>query len=160
MSRPTFPIDVLIKDPAWNNHIDDPARFSLEVIEAVQYVLEVYQEGEISIALIGDAEIHVLNRAYRGKDTPTNVLSFSDKGPAPLLGDIVIARETVVSEAEDAGIPLNDHLAHMLIHGFLHLQGYDHKEDQEAAVMENIEIKALRRLNIDNPYEIKERKRT
>lgn len=152
MSRPSFPIDVLIKDPEWNTHLENPAQFSLKVIQAVQSELDVYQQGEISIALIGNAEIHVLNRAYRGKDKPTNVLSFSDKGPAPLLGDIVIAREAVINEAKDAGITLEDHLAHMLIHGFLHLQGYDHKEDNEASVMENIEIRALQRLNIDNPY--------
>ena len=156
MGRPAFPLDVLVKDPAWIESIENPEQLCLHVIETVQHNLEVYEQGEISIALIADAEIHVLNRKYRGKDKPTNVLSFPDNGPAPLLGDIVIARETLISEAAAAGNSLQDHFSHILVHGFLHLQGYDHDNDKDAAIMEALEIKTLRALNIDNPYKINE----
>lgn len=156
MSKLGFPIDVLIKDAGWTEILENPSRFCSRAIDAAQSALEVYKQGEISIALMSDAEIHVLNRAYRGKDKPTNVLSFPDSGPAPLLGDIAIARETVMSEAAAAKLDIEDHVSHMLIHGFLHLQGYDHEDDAEASVMEAIEVRALHALNIDNPYKINE----
>lgn len=156
MGRSAFPVDVLVKDPAWTESIENPQTFCLRAIEAAQSVLEIYQQGEISIALISDAEIHVLNRTYRGKDKPTNVLSFADNGPAPLLGDIVIARETILAEAAAANISVHDHITHIIVHGFLHLQGYDHENDKDADIMETLEIKALQALNIDNPYKINE----
>ena len=116
--------------------------------------LETPKLGELSLAFINDAEIQTLNCDYRGKDTPTNVLSFPDNGPAPLLGDIVLAFETIQREAAGKSVSLHHHLSHLIIHGFLHLQGYDHETEAEATQMEALEIKALAALNIDNPYEI------
>jgi len=123
-------------------------------IHAVWSLLTAPKTGELSIALINDAQIQTLNKDYRGKDKTTNVLSFPTTGPAPCLGDIALSYETIVREAQAAGKDLEHHITHLLIHGFLHLQGYDHETDEEAAQMEALEIKALAQLGIDNPYEI------
>lgn len=119
---------------------------------------------EIAVRLTDDAEVHTLNRDFRGKDKPTNVLSFpqvqddlletlsnSDDGEI-LLGDIVLARETCVREAEEKGISIIDHATHLIVHGTLHLVGYDHMDDASATAMEAIEVKALASLGIANPY--------
>lgn len=119
---------------------------------------------EISVKLSDDAEVQTLNRDYRGKDAPTNVLSFpmvppdlletlcnSDDGEV-LLGDIVLARETCVREAEEKGIPLANHVTHLIVHGVLHLLGYDHMVDEEAEAMEALEIEALAALGLPDPY--------
>ncbi|TNE35645.1 MAG: rRNA maturation RNase YbeY [Alphaproteobacteria bacterium] len=121
---------------------------------------------EVSIVLTNDAAIQKLNLAYRGKDTPTNVLSFPDTELSEaelrtaaaleeplLLGDIVMARETLMREAKKQEKALSDHLAHLLVHGLLHLVGYDHIEDNEAEEMERLEIAILETMNIANPYE-------
>jgi probable rRNA maturation factor len=111
--------------------------------------------AEISVVLCGDALIRELNREWRGYDAPTNVLSFpagGDPASAPLLGDIVIAFETASREAFEAGKPLRDHVAHLLVHGFLHLIGHDHVEAAEAEAMEALERAILGRLGIDDPY--------
>lgn len=119
---------------------------------------------EVAVRLTDDAEVHTLNRDFRGKDKPTNVLSFpqvqhdlleglanSDDGEI-LLGDIVLARETCVREAEEKGISIVDHATHLIVHGALHLVGYDHMDDASAAAMEALEVKALASLGIANPY--------
>jgi probable rRNA maturation factor len=107
------------------------------------------------VVLCGNALIRELNREWRGYDAPTNVLSFpagGDPASAPLLGDIVIAFETASREAFEAGKPLRDHVAHLLVHGFLHLIGHDHVVAVEAAAMETLERAILGRLGIDDPY--------
>ena len=119
---------------------------------------------EIAVRLTDDAEVHTLNRDFRGKDKPTNVLSFpqvqadlldtlsnSDDGEI-LLGDIVLARETCAREAAEKGISIPDHATHLIVHGTLHLVGYDHKDDASATAMEALEVKALASLGIANPY--------
>ena len=119
---------------------------------------------ELSIRLAGDDEVQALNAQWRGKDTPTNVLSFplaedaelqgaTGDGPELMLGDIVLARGTCLREAEEKQIPLEQHATHLLVHGTLHLLGYDHGDDDEAANMEARETRALARLGIANPYE-------
>lgn len=119
---------------------------------------------EVSVRFTNDAEVQVLNRDFRGKDKPTNVLSFpqvqadllvtlvnSDDGEI-LLGDIVLARETCEREAAEKGIACSDHATHLIIHGTLHLVGYDHLDDPSASAMEALEVKALASLGIANPY--------
>ena len=111
--------------------------------------------AEISVVLCDDAFIRELNRKWRGQDKPTNVLSFpaaGDLSSAPLLGDIVVAFETAAREAFEAGKPLRDHVAHLLVHGFLHFIGHDHGEAGDAEVMEALERASLARLGIADPY--------
>jgi probable rRNA maturation factor len=118
----------------------------------------------VSLLFTSDAEIHTLNREWRDKDKPTNVLSFPmleraellalrPEGPPELLGDIALAAETCAREAADKGVPLDHHAAHLVIHGLLHLAGYDHEtSDEDAAAMEARETKALAFLGIADPY--------
>lgn len=111
---------------------------------------------EISIVLADDAFVRDLNRQYRNIDRPTNVLSFpvgDDNGHGPvLLGDVVLAYETVQREARAAGKSLSAHVTHLIIHGILHLLGYDHEDEQEAEEMEALETALLARLGITDPY--------
>jgi probable rRNA maturation factor len=113
--------------------------------------------AEVSVLLADDAEMRALNERWRGVDKPTNVLSFPAAGPdkiaaAPLLGDIVVAFETAEREAVEEGKTFADHAAHLVVHGFLHLLGYDHQGAGEADRMEALETGALARLGIADPY--------
>ena len=121
---------------------------------------------EIGIRLTDDAEARDLNRRYRGVDAPTNVLSFPltdcapgtefappPCGPPLALGDVVLAFQTIRDEAEAQGKTLADHVGHLVVHGVLHLVGYDHQDDDQAAVMEHIETVVLAELGVANPYE-------
>jgi len=123
---------------------------------------------EVSVKLTDDGEVQSLNAQYRGKDKPTNVLSFpmvqtdlldgldiGDDGEA-LLGDIVLAGGVCAREAEERGVPLTTHATHLIVHGTLHLLGYDHIDDAEAEAMEAIERDALASLGIDDPYSVDE----
>jgi len=123
-------------------------------VKAVAAQLDTPRKGELSIVLSDDAQVQILNRDYREKDKPTNVLSFPVPPPTPMLGDIVLARETIVREAAEKGVSFEDHLTHLIIHGWLHLQGFDHQTDSTAEEMEAIEIAALATLGIDNPYRL------
>ena len=113
--------------------------------------LHVSKGAEVSVILTNDAEIHALNKKYRGIDKPTNVLSF-ELGDDVLLGDVYISLDTVLREADTENISVVDHAAHMVVHGMLHLQGYDHINDDDAEIMENKEIEILKKLDIKNPY--------
>ncbi|MGN3973519.1 rRNA maturation RNase YbeY [Tsuneonella sp. SYSU-LHT278] len=116
-----------------------------------------------SVLFTSDEEVHALNREWRGKDRPTNVLSFpmldrgdlvglAPEGPPELLGDIALAWETCRREAEDKGLEIEDHAAHLVVHGLLHLAGHDHIEEDDADAMEALEVKALASMGIGNPY--------
>ncbi len=123
---------------------------------------------EISIRLTSDVDVQALNRRYRAKDKPTNVLSFpmhepqgivaltDQDGHEVLLGDIVLALETCVREAEERGVSLADHAAHLIVHGTLHLLGHDHMIDDEAQAMEAIERAAMAALGLHDPYPIED----
>lgn len=116
------------------------------------------QKIELSVVLADDAFVKGLNSQYRGKNKPTNVLSFpsspdtNHQPPITDLGDIVFAFETIEKEAREQEKTFRDHMAHLIVHGFLHLLGHDHMDEKEAHLMENKEIKILKKLGINNPY--------
>jgi len=120
---------------------------------------------EISVTLTGDEQVRMLNAEWRGKDKPTNVLSFpmADErdlsraniaGPELLLGDIIMAHGVCEAEAAEQGVTVEEHATHLLVHGTLHLLGYDHEAEAAAEDMEAREVRALKRLGISNPYEV------
>jgi len=147
-------LDVLVQSPLWSGAagIEDLLRRALE---AAARELVPRSCGELAVVLTDDATIRSLNRAWRGIDAPTNVLAFPaarSAHPQAHFGDIVIAYETADAEAAAAGKPLGDHVAHLGVHGFLHLLGYDHLADNEATKMEALECAVLARLGIADPY--------
>ncbi|AKA16342.1 rRNA maturation RNase YbeY [Aeromonas hydrophila] len=119
-------------------------------------ILGFQQEAEVTVRIVDEAESNELNLTYRGKDKPTNVLSFPFEAPPglelPLLGDLVICRQVVEHEAAEQGKPLMAHWAHMVVHGSLHLLGYDHIEDDEAEEMEALERDIMQELGFADPY--------
>jgi len=139
-------------DAAWRDIMSDMDALAARAAGSLPEALFPDEENEISLVLMDDAGVQALNRDYRNKDKPTNILSFPAVNALGLLGDIVLARETIVAEADAAGKALPDHLSHLIIHGVLHLLGYDHIEASEAEAMEAIEITALAKLGIANPY--------
>jgi probable rRNA maturation factor len=156
MPRPTphgCKIDVLVESDLWQ-HPGQAKTVVLRAVRAAAAALST-KRAELAVVLTDDAAIRLLNRDWRGVDAATNVLSFPTKrvgnGP-PLLGDIVLAYETVAREARLDGKPFAHHLAHLAVHGFLHLNGYDHGRADEAAAMERLERAILRRLDIGDPY--------
>ena len=127
-------------------------------------LIDTQRTVEVSVRLASDEEVRGLNAEWRGKDKPTNVLSFplaeaeeledaDADGPELMLGDIILARGVCAREADDKAIPLPNHAAHLMVHGTLHLLGYDHHDDDAATDMEARETRALSRLGIANPYE-------
>ena len=164
-------IDVAIEDPRWESVAPDLEAFVIRAVEAGLAVAPAPPEGpvEISILRATDAVVQDLNRTWRGKDKPTNVLSFpmvqpdllatvsqnSDDGEL-LLGDIVLAHGVCAREAAERGIAVGDHFTHLVVHGTLHLLGYDHMTDDEGDAMEEIERAALADLGVADPYLIRE----
>lgn len=154
MPLPEFEIDIDIRQRAWEAVADltNLARTALETARQ-QYCPRPF--SEISLLFTNNAHIQDLNQTYRKKNKPTNVLSFpaGAEFEIPVLGDIVMAFEMIADEARNGGIPLEDHITHLLIHGYLHLQGLDHVNNDDAEFMEALEIKALADLGIANPYD-------
>ena len=160
MSVSTVPIaiDLLVEAGDWPGE-DELAGLVARAVEASFAVghLPAAKGAELSVVFTDDEHVRQLNADYREKDKATNVLSFPGSPPGsavfgPLLGDIVVARETVVAEASDLGLAFEDHLTHLLVHGLLHLFGHDHLEDDEAERMESLETEILARLGIADPY--------
>tara|TARA_B100001057_G_scaffold129156_1_gene128240 strand:+ start:4380 stop:4850 length:471 start_codon:yes stop_codon:yes gene_type:complete len=120
--------------------------------------LSLKESLELSVRLTDDKEIMDLNKTYRNKNYPTNVLSFCssknnyDKLGFHILGDLVISRDTAMKELEETEKTFEQHISHLTVHGFLHLLGYIHEEDSEAKTMEDLETKILKKLNIPDPY--------
>ena len=152
-------IDILVEAGDWPSE-SELSRLADEAVRAVvaELGLSGASASELSIVFTDDASIQKLNEEWRGKDSPTNVLSFpafqiATGAPLPpMLGDIVLAWETVAGEAALEGRPLAHHISHLIIHGFLHLVGHDHEIEAEAESMEAIERRALARLAIPDPY--------
>ncbi len=152
-------IDILVETEGWADE-SSLSELSVRAIAAAWQELDggVQPESELSLVFTDDAAIRELNNDWRDKDKPTNVLSFpafplkAGQRPGPMLGDIVIARETVAREALDEEKSFDHHLTHLIIHGFLHLLGYDHLSEDEAEEMEGLERKILARLAIPDPY--------
>lgn len=149
--RPAAPtIDVQTQSPLWDAEpaAADTVRAAIEAAAAL-----VPAQGEVCVLLTDDAAVRQLNRVWRKVDKPTNVLSFpAAKAGGRLLGDIAIAHETLEREAARESKPMLHHLAHLAVHGFLHLLGYDHQNDSQAEAMEGLERAALARLHIADPY--------
>ncbi|WP_017931235.1 rRNA maturation RNase YbeY [Robiginitomaculum antarcticum] len=150
-------IDIAVSDPKWTAFVPDYVPRIAGAVQAACDVLGRAPRAELSIALMSDCQVRTLNRDYRGQDKPTNVLSFPATGPAYddgyILGDIALARETVAKQAQNKGISAGEHLTHLIIHGYLHLSGYDHDTDEAANIMEGLETKAMTHLGLANPYE-------
>ncbi len=142
--------DVIIEDERWNVYSGDIEH----VIKAIREHLRIDDENTFcSIMMTDDAEIQKLNADFRHKDKATNVLSFPCEDLDEYIGDMVIAYETVLRESQEQSKSFDSHATHMIVHGFLHLLGFDHIEDDEAEIMEAHEIKILSALNISNPYD-------
>jgi probable rRNA maturation factor len=147
-------IDIQIASPLWHNQ-PIAEKTVRDAIVAASTLTTAH--GEISIVLTDDVTIRTLNREWRSIDKATNVLSFPASkttlgGSATMLGDIVIAYETLVQECADEDRVFLHHLAHLAVHGFLHLIGYDHQNDVDADEMEGLESKIMKCLNMPDPY--------
>jgi len=165
-ARHGVPVELEIEiEAAWPEATDWQALAERAITALCQVAPELTnQRLSASLLFADDAEVHGLNREWRGKDKPTNVLSFPmlereellalpQDGPPELLGDIALALETCTREAADKGVTLEHHAVHLVVHGLLHLAGHDHvNSDEEAAAMEALEIKALALMGVADPY--------
>jgi probable rRNA maturation factor len=151
-ARPVLKIEVLVVSGRWK--YDGKIRSLLRRAVARAAATLSTTGTELAIVLTDDSAIRLLNRDWRGIDAATNVLSFPAKRArlGQPLGDIVLAYETIAREARDEGKPFAHHVAHLAVHGFLHLVGYDHERDEDATAMERAESDILRQLAIPNPY--------
>jgi probable rRNA maturation factor len=156
---PVIEVDILVEAGDWptEEHLAALATAAIDAAIAEAKVA-ARQPSELSLVFTDDSQIRTLNAGWRGKDKPTNVLSFpafptkiGDMLP-PMLGDIILAAETVAKEAVLEGKPLDHHISHLIVHGLLHLIGHDHETSEEAEVMETLERHALARLAIPDPY--------
>jgi probable rRNA maturation factor len=151
-------VEIVVQSASWNARRN--VRQFLRKVLAQAAATTSTRTGELAVVLTSDVEMRCLNRRWRGKDAATNVLSFPAQAfsgiPLPLLGDIVIAYETCAHEARAQQLSFSDHLAHLVVHGFLHLIGHDHIAADEAHRMERLEAAILARLGIASPYAAKQ----
>jgi len=176
-------ITVMLESPKWEVNIPKIHDTILQLLQETLHVLEQEKQripffGGITYLFTDDAQIQELNNQFRHKNKPTNVLSFPTHSleelddmmsrptitsvsgtsqdlsrPPLMLGDVALAFETIMRESTEQNKPFRDHLSHLMLHGTLHLLGYDHEEEDERALMESLEITILKNLHIDNPYE-------
>ena len=150
MSAPEITLDLIIEDDRWECISDIHALCDRAFAAAAKSCAAT---GSIALMLADDETLRGLNRDFRGKDKPTDVLSFpAHEMDRPLIGDIAVAFETCAEDADAQDKSLENHLSHLLIHGYLHLCGHDHENDADAERMEALEINALASLGIPNPY--------
>jgi len=149
-------LEAIVEDDAWVEAVGSPDSLLDECGAAAERIMPDLG-GAASVLFTDDSALRRLNAAYRGKDAPTNVLAFpaGDAGPGGApdhLGDIALARETCAREAAAAGKAVRDHAAHLVLHGLLHLIGYDHETDEEADEMETMEVRLLAEMGVADPY--------
>ncbi len=149
--------------PQGHTHVR--TKLGVHIADACEHeLLALEKTYEVNVCLSNDAEVQRLNKEFRGKDKPTNVLSFAcidddefwdmlDKSADMELGDIILAFETLQREADEKHITVYAHYCHLLVHGFLHILGFDHQTDEEADEMESLETEILEQFSIDNPYQ-------
>jgi len=155
---PAPAIDVIVEASGW----PDAGQLQALVKSATQAIFTsvectILPDSELSIVFSDDTRVRDLNDRYRGKEGATNVLSFPgdsthDDAFGPMIGDVILALETVANEAGTSGQPLTHHMTHLVIHGILHLLGYDHQTPPEAEIMEQLETRLLEQLGIADPY--------
>ncbi len=151
-------VDALISDERWQSSLSPVTIAETAISHAAEFLkIEGKRDREVSVLFCSDAEIRQLNAQWRGIDKPTNVLAFPaatahGQQVPQQLGDIAAAFETCVREAEEQSISVADHLTHLMVHGFLHLMGFDHENDEDAETMEQAEIDILAGLGVENPY--------
>ncbi len=156
-------VDISVQYPDWERipDIEDIIRVAtLCSINSITLpTIATGRELEVSVVLANDELLHVLNREYRDKDTPTNVLTFANLEGEDIntegvlnLGDVLLSFQTIQRESKEQGKFMLDHLRHLVVHGVLHLIGFDHKEEEEANDMEALEIRILEQLGVQNPY--------
>jgi len=147
-------ITVLIDDPSWRK----PRGLSARLRQAAEAALRASGfkgKSGLTVLLASDARLKELNRDFRGKNKPTNVLSFpAAQNTDGYRGDVALAYGVTFQEAQAAGKRFADHASHLVVHGVLHLAGYDHEKDRDAQVMEPLEVKILKRLGIADPYKV------
>lgn len=155
--RPQLVVDIVRLAGAWEDVTDESlARAARAAFVAVRGDAA---PSEVSLLLTDDAQMSALNKSWRGEDGSTNVLSFpldapQDGAGPEALGDVVLACETVAREAAEYGVAAGQHAAHLVVHALLHLMGYDHISDQEAEIMEHLEVSILGSLGLANPYSL------
>jgi probable rRNA maturation factor len=146
-------IEVVVEDARWAPALGDPAAFAEACRRAAARLEPRLNDGAVALLLADDQALRRLNRRFRGKDAPTNVLSFpAARHGAAHLGDIAAAFETCDREARAAGVAFEDRAAHLIVHGLLHLVGHDHVRDDEAERMERLETEILAAMGIADPY--------
>ena len=159
MTRAVRSIDIVLDDPNWKK-VSAPIRARMKRA-ALRALEREKAKGSLTILLSNDAKLKELNALFRGKNMPTNVLSFpADPNPDAHLGDVAIAYGVVKREADESGKRFADHLAHLAIHGALHLLGHDHEKPKEAARMEGLEREILAEFGIADPYAVSPTRRT
>lgn len=146
------PAELVIDDDRWDGHEGLIARCEA-ALQAVRRRLDAARPGAAAVLFADDALVHDLNLRFRGKDKPTNVLSFPAPETEAYPGDIALAYETCAREAAEKDVALADHAAHLAVHGLLHLNGFDHQDEDAAQVMESLETAILAEIGIADPYQ-------
>lgn len=152
--------DIRFEDRSWKRRLPDVAELTVPVLKQALKMAgwPAKAEAEVSIVYSNDNKVQALNHDWRGKDRPTNVLSFpqiediGDIGPYAHLGDIILAYQTISREAKEQGKAFQAHLTHLLVHGLLHLLGHDHMTGREAEKMEKLEVQIMAKLGYADPY--------
>ncbi len=151
-------VETIIDDDRWRNAISDPESLTLACLHAVSKSEPAVAQAGVAVLLADDAALRDLNRRFRGLDKPTNVLAFpAANDGSRFLGDLAIAYETCIAEAGERGVPTVEHAAHLIVHGVLHLVGYDHQDETEAKEMEALESEIMLAMRYADPHADRER---